>query len=389
MVAGGSGRRFGDRKQFLQLAGRPVAAWAVAAARTVSDGVVLVVPVTPAVDRGDRSGPTTSALPSMGADRVVEGGSTRAASVRAGLAAVPSDAGTIVVHDAARPLATHALFESVIAALDNDAVDGVIPVVAVTDTLKRVENGAVVDTIDRDPLGAVQTPQAFDATVLRRVHADGGEATDDAGLLERGGATVQTVPGESRNIKLTTTDDLVVAEALVGQPGGTHRPGAIRIGQGIDVHRFSDQPDRPLVLGGVTIEGDGVRGLDGHSDADAVAHAIADAVLGAAGLGDLGHHAPDTDPRWAGADSMALLSAMVGLARRAGWEPVNADCTVVAEQPRLAPYVDSMAEGLRAVLGAPVNVKATRAEGLGALGRAEGIACTAVAILSRVDGTDR
>ena len=159
-------------------------------------------------------------------------------------------------------------------------------------------------------------------------------------------------------------------------------PPGLRIGQGIDVHRFSDRPDRPLILGGVTVTGDGARGLEGHSDADAVAHALADAVLGAAGLGDLGRHAPDTDPRWSGADSMAILARMVGLAASAGWLPVNADCTVVAERPKLAPFVDRMAERLTAVLGAPVNVKATRAEGLGALGREEGIACTAVVLLA-------
>ncbi len=156
----------------------------------------------------------------------------------------------------------------------------------------------------------------------------------------------------------------------------------LRVGQGIDIHPFSDDPRRALVLGGVVIEGDGVRGLDGHSDADAVAHAIADAVLGAAGLGDLGRHLPDTDPRLAGADSIGLLARMVGLAADAGWVPVNADCTVVAEQARMAPYVDRMAARLGTALGAPVNVKATRAEGLGALGRAEGIACTAVVLLA-------
>jgi len=163
---------------------------------------------------------------------------------------------------------------------------------------------------------------------------------------------------------------------------------ALRVGQGIDVHPFSDDPARPLVLGGVRIEGDGVRGLDGHSDADVVAHAVADAVLGAAGLGDLGRHAPDTDPAFAGADSIDLLRRMVGLAAEAGWRPVNADCTVVAERPRLAPHVAAMVERLSDALGAPVNVKATRAEGLGALGRAEGIACAAVVLLASSAGAD-
>ncbi len=160
-------------------------------------------------------------------------------------------------------------------------------------------------------------------------------------------------------------------------------PPPLRVGQGIDVHRFSVDPARPLVLGGVVISDDGTCGLEGHSDADVVAHAVADAVLGAAGLGDLGRHAPDDDPAWKDADSIDLLTRMVALAREAGWAPVNADCTVVAERPRLAPFVGAMAERLTGALGAPANVKATRAEGLGALGRAEGIGCTAVVLMSR------
>ena len=166
-----------------------------------------------------------------------------------------------------------------------------------------------------------------------------------------------------------------------------HDGPGLRVGQGIDVHPFADDPGRPLVLGGVVITGDGAQGLAGHSDADAVCHAVADAVLGAAGLGDLGRHMPDTDPAWAGADSLDILRRVVALAAAAGWVPVNADCTVVAERPRLAPHTGAMCDRLAAVLGAPVNVKATRAEGLGALGRAEGIACTAVVLLARA--TDR
>lgn len=162
----------------------------------------------------------------------------------------------------------------------------------------------------------------------------------------------------------------------------------LRIGQGVDVHPFSDDDGRPLVLGGVVITGQGARGLDGHSDADAVSHAIADAVLGAAGLGDLGRHVPESDPRWKDADSLALLARMAELARLAGWVPVNADCTVVAEQPMLAPFIEAMSERLTGVLGVPVNVKATRAEGLGALGRAEGIGCTAVVLMTRLSGAD-
>ncbi|MGH9088685.1 MAG: 2-C-methyl-D-erythritol 2,4-cyclodiphosphate synthase [Acidimicrobiales bacterium] len=161
----------------------------------------------------------------------------------------------------------------------------------------------------------------------------------------------------------------------------------VRVGQGFDVHPFAGDPDRRLVLGGVPI--DGGRGLAGHSDADAVAHALADALLGAAGLGDLGHHFPDSDPAWAGADSIDLLGAVAAMVLAAGFRPVNADCTVVAEAPKLAPFVERMVARLSATVGAPVSVKATRAEGLGALGRVEGIACLAVVLVEVVESPVR
>jgi len=156
---------------------------------------------------------------------------------------------------------------------------------------------------------------------------------------------------------------------------------SVRIGQGVDIHRFSDDPHRRLVLGGVEIEG--ARGLGGHSDADAVCHSLADAVLGAVGLGDLGRHFPDTDPVWEGADSVGLLTEVVRMAAEQGYACANADCTIIADVPRLAPHTAAMVERLSGVLGAPVSVKATRAEGLGALGRAEGIACIAVVLMEQ------
>ncbi len=155
----------------------------------------------------------------------------------------------------------------------------------------------------------------------------------------------------------------------------------IRVGIGFDVHPVSGDPARPLVLGGVVLEGE--RGLVGHSDADAVAHAAADALLGASGLGELGEHFPDTDERWRGADSVGLLEAVAGLLTTAGWRPVNVDCAVVLDAPRLAPYRRRMQELLSAAVGADVTVRARRAEGLGAIGRAEGIACLAVALVER------
>jgi 2-C-methyl-D-erythritol 2,4-cyclodiphosphate synthase len=154
----------------------------------------------------------------------------------------------------------------------------------------------------------------------------------------------------------------------------------IRVGQGFDIHRFSGNPGRPLVLGGVVI--DGVAGLVGHSDADVVSHALADALLGASGLGDLGRHFPDDAAEWAGANSLELLGTVVDMITSNGFTALNADCTVICERPRLSPHTDAMSVGLGVVLGAPVSVKAKRAEGLGALGRVEGIACIAVALIS-------
>jgi 2-C-methyl-D-erythritol 4-phosphate cytidylyltransferase len=208
VVAGGEGRRFGEPKQFVLLGGQSVVGRSVASARTVADGVVVVVPLPSA--RTPEWG-----APDVGADREVVGGTTRARSVRAGLAAVPAEAEVIIVHDAARPLATPALFAAVVAALEVDGADGAIPVLPVTDTLKRVVGGAVVATVDREDLVVVQTPQAFVAATLRRAHRSADEATDDASLVEGLGATVRTVAGESRNLKLTRPQDLVLAEALI------------------------------------------------------------------------------------------------------------------------------------------------------------------------------
>jgi 2-C-methyl-D-erythritol 4-phosphate cytidylyltransferase len=209
VVAGGSGQRFGQMKQFALLAGRPVVEWAVSACRSSSAGVVLVVP------------PGTGDGSDHGADLVVEGGATRAASVRAGLAAVPADAAVIVVHDAARPLAPDALFRAVVDAVTSGGADAAIPGVPVSDTIKVVDGTAmngtrtVTATLDRSVLVAVQTPQAFGAELLRRAHARGGEATDDAALVEALGATVRVVPGDPRNMKITTPADLDTAEHLL------------------------------------------------------------------------------------------------------------------------------------------------------------------------------
>ncbi|MBV8160891.1 MAG: 2-C-methyl-D-erythritol 4-phosphate cytidylyltransferase [Acidimicrobiia bacterium] len=202
VVAAGTGGRFGALKQYEQLGDRRVLDWALERARAVADGVVLVVP------------PERAAESEAGVEAVVAGGATRASSVRAGLAAIPAEAEVVVVHDAARPLASVALFEQVIAAVAAGAA-GAVPGVPLTDTVKVVDGGAVTETLDRDHLVAVQTPQAFAAATLRRAHEDGGEGTDDAALVEAAGGRVVVVPGEAGNTKITTRHDLLMARALI------------------------------------------------------------------------------------------------------------------------------------------------------------------------------
>jgi 2-C-methyl-D-erythritol 4-phosphate cytidylyltransferase len=204
VVAAGSGSRFGRAKQYERLGDRRVLDWALNAARAVSEGVVLVVP------------PDSAGRREAGVDAVVPGGTTRSASVRAGLAAVPGEADIVLVHDAARPLARAALFEAVIAAV-RDGADAAVPGVAVANTVKRVDGAAVVETVDRTDLVEVQTPQAFSALALRKAHAGEPDATDDAGLVEALGGSVRVVPGDPINIKLTHPHDLAVARALIAE----------------------------------------------------------------------------------------------------------------------------------------------------------------------------
>lgn len=369
MVAAGTGQRFGGPKQLASLDGRPLVAWAVSAARSASDGVVVVT---------GRDLLDHPQIRSLGADAVVAGGATRSASVRAGLANVPETAGIIVVHDAARPLADVELFLRVVAAVRNGA-DAAVPGVPVVDTLRRLDGGVV----DRDELVAVQTPQAFRAETLRDAHGRGGDATDDAGLVERLGGRVAVVHGIRDNLKVTEPRDVAIVQSIVTarRQGTAVHPGDLRVGQGFDVHRFTDDPGRPLVLGGVVFPGE--MGLAGHSDADAAAHACAEAMLGAAGLGDIGEMFPDTDERWRGADSIELLSEVARRLGDHGWGVVNVDCSVIAERPKLAPRKAEMQQRLSAAVGAPVSVAGRRAEGIGGLGRGEGIAAMATALLFR------
>ena len=370
LAAGGSGIRAGVAKQWASLAGESLLR---RSARVLADSGVVdeLVAVVPAGDE-PRGAAELEGLPVP--VRVVAGGAARADSVRAGLLAL-ADVALVVVHDAARPFATPILARAVAEAAA--ARGAALAAMQATDTVKRARGDAVEETLDRRLLWMAQTPQAFRATLLRRAFEAAGataaSATDECQLVERLGEEVVLVPGETGNFKITGPEDLARARSQV-EPG-------MAMGVGYDVHAFA--PGRKLVLGGVEFEGDG---LLGHSDADICAHAICDAILGAAGLGDIGRHFPDTDSRWKGVSSLVLLREVAGKARAAGWTVGNCDVTLAARRPRIAPRAAEMRERLAGAIGcapAQVNVKGTTGEGLGFVGRGEGIAAHAVALLWR------
>lgn len=371
IAAGGHGARFGagQPKQLLTLGGRAIlhrAVEAFLASGAVTD-VVVALPVGLVNDP-----PPYLRQPNV---RVVAGGATRRESVAAAFSAAAAAADFVVIHDAARPLVSAALIaRTVQAAIDGGAA---IAALRIHDTVKRGDSaGVIVGTVPRDGLFAAQTPQAFRVDVLRRALAafPGGEATDEAMLVERLGEPVTLVDGDPGNIKITTAEDLRMAEALL-----TSRIGP-RVGTGYDLHRLV--LGRPLVLAGLTIPFE--KGLAGHSDADAVCHAVTDALLGATGLGDIGRHFPDTDPTWKDADSMALLARIVERIESEGFAIGNVDVTVIAERPKLAPHADAMRASLARVLRVDVSrvsVKGKTNEKVDAVGAGEAIAVHAVALV--------
>ncbi len=370
LAAGGSGLRAGQAKQWLVLGGETVlrrSARTLAGCAAVDELVAVVPPGQEPRAREELQGlerPVTA----------VAGGAARADSVRNGLAALAS-CDLVLVHDAARPFATSALAEAVLQAAARDGA--ALAALPATDTVKRAVEGRSAETLDRRSLWLAQTPQGFRVPVLRRAFEAAGplaaEATDECQLVERLGLPVALVPGEPGNAKITTPDDVARARARLEAP--------VAMGVGYDVHPFA--AGRKLILGGVAFEGDG---LQGHSDADICAHAIGDAILGAAGLGDLGRHFPDTDPQWKGVSSLLLLREIAAKAAARGWRVGNCDVTLAARRPRIAPRAEEMRARLAEALGvlpAQVNVKATTGEGLGFVGRGEGIAAHAVALLVR------
>jgi len=377
IAAGGSGTRAGGGipKQFVQLGdGRTILERSVAAFiehDRISEVVVALLPETP-VDLG-------RAIAS-GRLRTAIGGARRQDSVANAFDAVSPASEVVLVHDAARPFVSH---EVISRAIDAAAAHGAaIVALPVTDTVKQVtmEDGrrVIAGTVPRESIFLAQTPQAFQRAVLAAAVSlgrGGAEATDEAALAELAGYPVHIVEGDADNVKITTAADLERARARA-------LPAAIaRIGTGYDLHCLVE--GRSLIIGGVEIPFE--RGALGHSDADVACHAATDAVLGAACLGDIGGHFPDTDPRWKGVSSIELLRQAVALIRKEGYEVANVDVTIILERPKIAPYLPRIRDGLAGALEIAVDcvsVKGKTNEGVDAVGRGEAIAAHAVALLT-------
>ncbi len=377
IAAGGRGERVGAGvpKQLLSIAGQTLLERSVNAFLHHSDisDVVVALPAEIAASPPELLRNASKPV------RVVVGGARRRDSVAAGFASVADTCDVVVVHDAARPFVSPELIHRTIAAAAD--VGAALAAVQAHDTVKEVRDRIVHRTLDRQAIFLAQTPQAFRRAVLRDALQVGGDATDEAALAEQAGHRVCIVEGEATNIKITTPDDLPIAEAIARRDAKPARTG--RAGLGFDIHRLVE--GRPLILGGITIPFD--RGLAGHSDADAICHAITDAILGAAGAGDIGRHFPDTDVRWKGASSLDLLRRAVEIVADLGLTVGNVDATVVLERPKLAPHIDAMRASIAKAIGISpdrVSIKGKTNEGIGEIGRGEAIAVHAIAMVRSI-----
>ena len=375
VLAAGRGARFGGSlpKQYLPLAEVTVLRHAINAfaANTRIAGVQVTI-------RPEDREAYDNAVVGLNLLPPVSGGAERQDSVRLGLEALaPLKPGRVLIHDGARPLPDAAMIDRVIGALDH--APAAIPGLPLGDTIKRVADGVITNTIDRSGLWRVQTPQGFHFdTILAAHRAAAGQAlTDDAAVAEAAGIAPLIVVGSEQNLKITTTDDLVAAERLIAARRSEFL-GDVRVGQGFDVHPFG--PGDSLMVCGVKIAHSA--GVVGHSDADVGLHALTDAVLGAIGAGDIGMHFPPSEAQWKGASSDRFLAHAAGLVHAKGGSIAQLDVTIVCERPRIGPHRTAMIERVATIAGvAPdrISVKATTTEKLGFTGRGEGIAAQAVA----------
>ncbi len=373
----------GKPKQFLELAGRPILLRTIEQVASYDEVVQIVIALPEEHVAAGR------ALVAGAGLRVpvecVCGGPNRQESVRRGVENAAPDADILLVHDAVRPFCDAETMRRVVDAADEKG--GAVPGIPATETIQRVSrSGRVLRTPPREELYAIQTPQCFRAPILRealeKAAAAGFVGTDESSVVRWAGHAVVVVPGSPDNIKITRPADLWLGESLLARGGTQERDPMIRIGQGTDYHCLA--AGRKLILGGVEIPFE--KGLEGHSDADALSHAICDALLGAAALGDIGKHFPDSDPAHRNRSSLEFLVEARRLLESAGWVPCNVDATILAQRPRLAPFMDQMRRNIASALGltpAEVSIKATTTEGLNAEGRGEGISAQAVALLQR------
>ena len=366
IVAAGRGKRLGSSlpKQFLKVRGRTILEMSVEAFE--QNKYVDEIFVAANADYCELTEKLCRGFSKL--KKIVAGGAERQDSVRAALDCLRGENGIVLVHDAARPFVSEAVINGVIEGTAD--FGAAIPTVPAKDTIRQVD-GTGSRTLQRETLARVQTPQGFRISLLKhafeKAQAEGFLGTDDASLVERMGINISMVQGENANRKITTREDLETE---------------MRIGTGYDVHRLVE--GRPLVLCGEQIPYE--KGLLGHSDADVALHALMDAMLGAAGLGDIGKHFPDTDERYRGISSMKLLQKTAELLREAGYFLGNADITIIAQRPKIAGYIPKMRANIAEIMNCDenkINIKGTTTEKLGFVGREEGIASEAVCILYR------
>ena len=374
LVAAGKGERLGagTPKALVRVAGTTLLEHAISRAIGTKDLAQLVITATAGYLEQFLS-LATPHTPSGIELVVLEGGETRQQSIALALGRVDKSAEVILVHDAARAFTPTEVFDRVVAEVSASGF-GVVPVVAVHDTVKRASGEEVLETVDRSELRAAQTPQGFPAQLLRDAYSsETEEHTDDASLVQAFGHRVLSVAGDRMAMKVTTADDLILASHLVG--------GEQRTGIGTDTHRFSEESDKPLYLG--TILWDGERGLDGHSDGDALSHAIVDALLSAAGLGDIGSNFGVDRPEFTGANGKVFLEEALVKLHSHGFSVINVSAQIIGNRPKVAPMRALVEQALTAIIHAPVTISATTTDGLGFLGNTEGVAVVASALIQQ------